>query len=620
MFGHKKKKEEEEKKNPIHKDYSLSSNLKFIFGTMFREEKIMIFLIPLGMITAPVMSFLWTFMSKYVIELITAGRPVKVLLPVMILFTVIQIVASLLNTGYWSSNWYRYIAVRMTLMTKLNRKVMNVNFEHLENPDFMDAVEKAQNSSGGNEQGVEGMMRTGSDCLTRLSVVIVGVIIMGTLHPLLILLMCVTAFLSFLSNDRMNAHNKKTVWDVLAPWWRKNRYMNNISTDFKAAKDIRIFHLNDWLGEKLHSLNRYRVKMQIKNEKCWFFINLLDNILWAISQIGIYALITYEVVENQLSVANAFLYVSTAGNFYESMNTVLKNISALRQRNREVNDFRSVLDFAGGTLDDQPEMAPVTERYEFEFENVSFRYPKAEKYALKNLSLKIAPGERLAVVGLNGAGKTTFIKLLLRLYEPTEGRILLNGVDISTYNKRSYYHLFAPLFQEVELFAFPLQENISMQTPEETDGERVEECLKMAGFEESLKKLPDGRMTEVLKVIDDKGVDFSGGEKQKLALARALYKDAPIVVLDEPTAALDALAEYELYQNFNSMIGNKSAIYISHRLSSTRFCEHVAMFKDGEMIEYGTHEGLLAEKGEYAEMFTLQAQYYVEEGGAEQCQ
>ena len=259
---------------------------------------------------------------------------------------------------------------------------------------------------------------------------------------------------------------------------------------------------------------------------------------------------------------------------------------------------------------------PEMDKYEFEFRNVSFKYPKAENYALKNLTLKLNAGERLAVVGLNGAGKSTFIKLLLRLYEPTEGEILLNGVNIRDYNKRSYYSVFAPVFQEVELFAFPLAENVSMQSPEKTDRKRAEECLVSAGFGDKLAELPNGVDTEILKIIHDDGVDLSGGEKQKLALARALYKGSPVVVLDEPTAALDAIAESKLYNDFDRLIGGKTAVYISHRLSSTQFCSNIALFKDGTLCEYGTHESLLEKDGAYAELFRLQAQYYVEEEAA----
>lgn len=609
-----KKGKEEKDKNPLHKDYPLRSNLKFIFGTMFRQEKALRYLIPIGIIVAPIMSYLWTFTSRSVIQLITREQGWHALLPLMFTFTVIILLACVMNTYYWSSTWFRYIGVRMQLLTKLNRKAMTVNFEHLENSDVMDAFRKAQNSSGGNDQGIEGMMRAGVDCMSKLAVALVGFVIMGTLHPLILLLLCATAASSFVMNDKVNAHTKKTVWDVLAPWWRKNSYMNNISTEFKAAKDIRMFHLTDWLLSKCRELNQYRYNMQKKNERNWFLVGEFDNMMWALSQVGIYAFIVNAVIKKEVSIANAFLYVTTAETFYDSISSVLKNISALRQRNREVSDFRSFLDFEGGSLGDAGLPAPECSKYEFVFENVSFCYPKAEKYALKELNLTLEPGERLAVVGLNGAGKTTFIKLLLRLYEPTSGRILLNGVDIRAFQKRSYYRLFAPLFQEVELFAFPLAENISMDTPENTDVARAEECLNMAGFSDKLKDLTKGVHTEVLKVIDEEGLDFSGGERQKLALARALYKDAPIVVLDEPTAALDALAEYELYQNFDRMIGHKSAIYISHRLSSTRFCDHIAMFQEGKMVEYGTHEVLLRKNGPYANMFELQGQYYVEEG------
>ena len=602
-------------KNPLHKDYTLRSNLKFIFGTMFRQEKALRYLIPLGIFVAPIMSYLWHFISRSVIQLITTEQDWQALLQPILTFAIVILLATVLNTYYWSSTWYHYVGVRMHLMTKLNRKAMTVNFEHLEDSDVMDAFQKAQNSSGNNRQGVEGMMHNGVESMSKMAVAFVGFLIMGTLHPLILLLLCVTAACSFVMNDRVNAYTKKTVWDVLAPWWRKNNYMINISTEFKAAKDIRMFNLTDWLLAKCRELNEYRYMMQKKNERNWFIIGEFDNIMWALSQVGIYAFIINSVVKGKISIADAFLYVTTAETFYGSISSVLKNITELRQRNREVSDFRSFLDFDGGDIEDDGLPVPECNKYEFVFENVSFSYPKAEKYALKDLNLKLEQGERLAVVGLNGAGKSTFIKLLLRLYAPTSGRILLNGIDIQTYQKKSYYNLLAPLFQEVELFAFPLAENISMNTPVHTDVTRAEECLHMAGFGNKLMELPKGVHTEVLRVIDDEGLDFSGGERQKLALARALYKDAPIVVLDEPTAALDALAEYELYQNFDRMIGKKSAIYISHRLSSTRFCDHIAMFMEGQMVEYGTHEELLRKNGPYANMFELQAQYYVEDGG-----
>ena len=275
----------------------------------------------------------------------------------------------------------------------------------------------------------------------------------------------------------------------------------------------------------------------------------------------------------------------------------------------QVDDFRSFMDLK---TSDEEDCIPIpdTDRYTFEFKDVSFKYEGASDYALRHLNLTLKAGQKLAVVGLNGAGKTTFIKLLLRLYDVTEGTILLNGTDIRKFKRAEYYKLFSPVFQNVEVFAFPLSENVSMKCPDDTDRTRSEACLIQAGMKEKLDSLPEGVDTQLLKVLYDNGIDLSGGERQKLALARALYKNAPVIVLDEPTAALDALAEYNLYMNFNEMIGDKSAVYISHRLSSTRFCDSIAMFKAGEMIEYGTHDELLKAGGAYTEMFEIQARYY----------
>ena len=204
------------------------------------------------------------------------------------------------------------------------------------------------------------------------------------------------------------------------------------------------------------------------------------------------------------------------------------------------------------------------------------------------------------------------IKLLLRLYEPTEGVITLNGTDIRKFKREDYYKLFAPVFQNVEIFAFPVSENVSMRSEGDTNRDRAERCLREAGLENKLAEMKHGLDTALTNIVEDDGIDLSGGEKQKLALARALYKNADIVVLDEPTSALDAIAEQQLYERFDRMIGRKSAVYISHRLASTRFCDRIAMFKEGRMIEYGTYDELMQKDGEYAKMFNLQAKYYKE--------
>lgn len=251
--------------------------------------------------------------------------------------------------------------------------------------------------------------------------------------------------------------------------------------------------------------------------------------------------------------------------------------------------------------------------YEVEFCNVSFRYPGMETWALRHVSLKFGAGERLAVVGQNGSGKTTFIKLLCRLYEPDEGAILLNGVDIREYRREEYRKIMSVVFQDFQLFSFSLAQNVAAGM--NPDGDRVRESLQRAGFGERLSDMPRGIDTCLYKDFEEEGVEISGGEAQKIALARALYKDALIVVLDEPTAALDPVAEYEIYSSFNGIVGDRTAVYISHRLASCRFCDDIAVFHKGELVQRGTHEELVARKeGKYFELWTAQAQHYVGEG------
>lgn len=584
---------------------------------MVKIDRWFLVLIPIGMVCTPMMQYLWTFISKFVIDTITNEQGTGQLSKLLLIFIVLQLIAAMLNTYYDSNTWWRFIHARLRMIQKKNLKIMRINYEHLENPDVMDCYERAGQACNNNMNGVEGMMREGAEFLKSLAVVLVGLAIMGSLNLWMVLLVFAVTVLNFLFRNYTSRTAKKKVWDPLAPWWRKNQYMQNTTTDFAAAKDIRMFGLKDWLCDKYRDLAKVRCDAQRENERLWRNAGFAGASTWLVSQAGVYAYLIYQVIQGNVTIGDFTMYTASFATFFNFINELLTHAGNLLACSREVDDFRSFLDFWGGDEEDGGISVPKLDSYEFTFKNVSFRYPKAEAYALKNLNLTVKAGERLAVVGLNGAGKSTFIKLLLRLYEPTEGEILLNGVNVKDYNRHDYYQVFAPVFQTVELFAFPLAENISMQAPDETDAKKAEECLQAAGLKEKLETLPKGVKTEVLKVIYDDGVDFSGGEKQKIALARALYKDAPVVVLDEPTAALDAVAESRLYEDFDKLIGGKTAVYISHRLSSTQFCNHVAMFSGGEMVEYGTHKSLLEQDGEYAKMFRIQAQYYMEESGEE---
>ena len=251
--------------------------------------------------------------------------------------------------------------------------------------------------------------------------------------------------------------------------------------------------------------------------------------------------------------------------------------------------------------------------YALTLEDVSFRYPEAKKDTLSHISLTLRPGEKLAIVGLNGAGKTTLIRLLCGLLDPTSGRVLLNGQDIRRYNRRDYYRLFSAVFQDFSVLAASVAENVA-QRIEGVDMARVRRCVELAGIKEKIESLPQGYDTKLGRAVYEDAPELSGGEQQRLMLARALYKDAPIILLDEPTAALDPLAESDMYRRYNDLTRGRSAVYISHRLASTRFCDRILLLRDGGVAEEGTHDQLMARNGEYAALFQVQAQYYQKEG------
>ena len=605
-----------EKENPYHKEYGLFSNLWFTLRAMKKYAPLIILMLPLGFVLMPVQKYLWSFLSKYIIDLITVEGSVQSLLKIIIIFTVILIAFFIMQTFYYNKLWVLKIIVRMKIVVQKNYKMMVMRFEDTEDPEVLDCYQKAERACDGGGNGIEGFEQQIISFVENLSVVAGGFTIIGTMNIWLAVIMIVFSIINFVIFNATNKHVKKIVWDQLAPWWRKHWYMNQALANFSYAKDIRMYGLSGWLKKRFIEINDVRLSYQKLSNKIWFWVACALSLLWLFAQGGVYAFLIYNVYNHALTIGNFTLYLTSAMTLFSCMNELLNNVNAMLQRSRECDDLRSFLDLEKefrGQKEKLPDV-PAFDSYEFEFKNVSFKYPRQEKYALCNVSLKIKAGERLAVVGLNGAGKTTFIKLLMRLYEPTEGAIFLNGQDIRSWDLNSYFAIIAPVFQDVNLFAMTYKENVSMKELEKTDDELVKKCTEDAGLGEKIRDLKDGIDTQLLKVIYDDGTDMSGGEKQKLALARALYKNAPVVVLDEPTAALDALAESKLYQDFDKMIGGKTAIYISHRLSSTQFCNNVAMFKDGQLIEYGTHDSLMKKKGEYANMYKVQAQYYVEEG------
>lgn len=386
-------------------------------------------------------------------------------------------------------------------------------------------------------------------------------------------------------------------------------YFLNMFSDYNTGKEIRLYKEQNLIehtatdklltdGEKLLK------KASLHTAKSSSFVAILG----ALVGFGIYLFIGVKGLYGLFGIGSLVLY---CGSFMQIINGIMKMAVTFGKTAEMVPLVNYYFDIVN-TKDDMTYGAKeldLSEKFEIEFKNVSFKYPNMESYALKNINIKINNGEHLAVVGRNGSGKTTFIKLMCRLYDVTDGEILINGINIKEYSKESIISLYSVVFQDFKIFSTTLAQNIS--TNEEYDKERLYDALDKANIKDRVLKMENKECTYLYKDLDKAGVEISGGEAQKLALARALYKDAPIVILDEPTAALDPIAEHEIYNRFNSFVENKTAIYISHRLSSCVFCDKIAVFDKSKLVESGTHQELLTAGEKYFELWNAQAKYYI---------
>lgn len=394
-------------------------------------------------------------------------------------------------------------------------------------------------------------------------------------------------------------------------WYYDKEYLDT----YRTGKEIRIFRQNDIINRSYDEAMDHHAKLCNRLGKLQGRYNGFTALTAALSSGAIYLFVSLKALAGIFSVGSVVKYVGAITQLCKGIDDVMTYAVGLKQLLRWLRLYWDYMDTRNinykGTL-------PVEKRddneYEIEFHHVSFRYPGTEKYVLRNLNMKLRIGQRLAIVGMNGSGKTTMIKLLCRLYDPTEGQITLNGIDIKKYNLAEYMSLFGVVFQDYKLFSFTLGQNVA--TSREYDRAKALDALDKAGFADRLCQLDDGLDTYLYNNFGESGVEISGGEAQKIALARALYKDAPFIILDEPTAALDPIAEFEIYSKFNEIVGSKTVLYISHRLSSCRFCDDIAVFDKGQLIQRGSHDTLISNiTGKYHALWNAQAQYYDRQAG-----
>ncbi|MBU1145775.1 MAG: ABC transporter ATP-binding protein/permease [Firmicutes bacterium] len=495
----------------------------------------------------------------------------------------------------------------------LSNKAMGTGYENIEFEKGREKLMKAVGSIEANSVGVELLLQVFPVFITS----IVGILLYSsyvlTINFTIVLVLIGMAIMNLLLNAYARNYEKRTQ-NELNIYRTKLKYYQDEANKLSNAKDIRIYKLEEWFYKGIKLFTKKFSSTTIKQKLRYSFANLSDSIFSIIRNLIAYTILVTMVIEGTINVAEFTFMIGIVIGFSVWLNQLSESYGRLKEASIRIDSFRDYMNMDDCiNLNEGEDVKPLlNKKLSIEFKDVSFTYPNAEKPTIDNLNLRIEPGEKIALVGVNGAGKTTLVKLLTGLYNPTKGEILINGLPIDSFNRYEYYNLFGVIFQDINTLPFTIAQNISGRIEEDTDYEKVRIALKQSGLAEKVASLQKKEYTNLTQVVDDKGIMLSGGELQKLMLARALYKDSPILVLDEPTAALDPLAEQSLYLKYNSLTKNKTSLFISHRLASTQFCNKIIYLEDGAILETGSHKELMKKNGKYFEMFEIQSQYYKE--------
>ena len=513
------------------------------------------------------------------------------------------------------SNWLIFTGFthRITISQRFNEflhdKTINADYADIESSRYLEMKEKAEKFLFGDWHGFSYVLDMAIDIIGKAFTMIGVIAVVATLNPFIVLIFVGLVLLSSLFESRVQKKQAQMRLEM-AVLNRRTMYYGQIIEDFSYGKELRLNNLGDWLMGREKAHWNYGFQLYKKNNRLGIHSGVFNAFTGLIQQVISYAYLVFQFLGGHITIGDFSMYVGGVAAFSGAMRGLMQNIVEVGEYRKYYDAIEEYLNVPAKMRDNKRLPIPDGE-HEIEFRNVFFSYPGQKDYALKNINIKLNAGQKLSIVGENGAGKTTFVKLLCRIYDPTDGAIYLDGVDIRDIDFDKYMSLFSTVFQDYKLYSLSLKDNVALAESDNVNDSEAEIVLRKAGFGEKLDSLPKGVQTLVYRNYDDEGFEPSGGEGQKIALARALFKNAPVIILDEPAAALDPRAEYEMYQNFNALVGGKTAVYISHRLSSARFCDAIAVFKNGEIVEYGPHDKLINHNGLYSELWGMQAKYYI---------
>ena len=600
-----------EQQKPKH---SIPANVLHFLGVAYKNYKLVFVFFLVQVIIGSILPLLGLYLPRLAVDLALENRGVTHVVITLGTFAGVYVILQCLNglaqTGiYPFQNIMRNLYHREMFFT-----AMNCDYDIMETTDGKTWYNKAWECINRGDSSVTYSMINGVQRLISGGIAFIFIAgILSMLNPLIVVLLVVLSVLGFVIDGFPRRYDEKHR-DANADVNKKIGYVDYTMSDISAAKDMRLYNLPalvSGIKEKLFA-QMYNLSTKVKNR--YFAAESLTGLLSVIRDAAAYAFCIWNVIQGNITVPDFVLFMSAIAVFSNWLRNIAGEINGLKWANVEANDLRAFFEYTNRMDPVNPaDISELGSEISIEFRNVSFQYSKTTPLVLDGINFSINYAEKVALVGVNGAGKTTIVKLLCGFYKATTGEILLNGRNIDEFKRAGLYTLFSAVFQDICILPFTVAENVTFQPQALHDPERIWECLTAAGVNEVIAAHPQGINAPMTKIMDEDGLILSGGEQQKLTIARALYKNAPILILDEPTAALDPIAESEVYDKFHEVTANKTAIYISHRLASTRFCDKILMLKDGRIVEQGSHHQLMEQGGEYANMFEIQSHYYQEE-------
>ena len=588
---------------------SIWQDIVYAYRLLFQSSPIAILAVPAMVALSVLLPVIQNVLPALIVAMIEQGSIRRFLLALAgagVLFAG----AKWLQNSLQQKNLVYAQKCRMEAITRFYRKYATTSYQNVEPHGKQVDFQNAFSALNGDNWGIGQFFRK-----TPLFVYnLIGLVLYAgflTAIDVKILLILIAMTVSCLVFERVSYRYQQRSRPEEGACKQDTFLLRNYCCGIENAKDIRLYGIENWFPKRMKQVYDRRIRI---NANIWGRMKLMDisNAVFLVARdIVAYGLLIRQVLAGQLSVAEFTFFIGIISGFTAWLTEMVTNFSYLRKAAIQQGYLRAYMEMDDCLMQGSgEELAPLSCPPSIEFRDVTFTYPETDKPVLEHLNLTIRPGQKIALVGANGAGKTTLVKLLTGLYRPDSGEILLGGRNIESYSQEEYFDLIGTVFQEPFLMAFSIEENIACCDEQQADHQRVCRCLQRAGLWERIERLPKGVKTPYSKELYEDGESFSGGEAQRLMLARALYKDAPVMVLDEPTAALDPLAEAQMYAQYNDLTANKTSIFISHRLSSTQFCDRVLYLEGGKIVEDGTHQQLMALGGSYAKMFTYQAYYY----------